>query len=207
MPVIARDFDDTILDIIVAGLRAFETAQAAIDSKDAFFCDREMLRPIPASKLPFVNVYVPTITPDPTQSGTLITCYEALTVNFDLIVRGIEKPTATGVDPIASDQVATRQLSRLKGLVRYWAYALVNATFGLADPNPIRSKKWPRYTMNPERALSLESQIVDGQLAMDIEYEWTPADLQVIRLTDLYATLVNPGHYAPEPGVHEHFGT
>jgi hypothetical protein len=202
MAIIGRSFDDTLLDTIVTKLRAFSTAQAAIDPATAFFVERDFVRPVPAAKIPFVNVYVSTITPDSQQSGTLTLCTESLTVNFDMIVRGLQTPAATGDDPKSSDQVAGRRLAYLKEQVRYALYQLINVTFGLSGA--IKSKKWPRYTANPERALALETQIVDGQWTMDIEYEWKPADSQATALEDLYVTLESDTH-RPKVGVHEHY--
>jgi hypothetical protein len=205
MPIIARSFDDTLLDTLVTKLRAFSAAQAAIDPAAAFFVERDLLRPVPAAKLPMVNIYVSSITPDPTQSGTLTKCSEAMTVNVDCLARGMETPAATGSDPVASDQVVGRRLLYLKEQVRYALYQLINACFGL-NPNPITSKKWPRWTLNPERSLNMEWQLGDGQWQFEIEYTWTPADSQATHLTDLWATLTNPNH-APQPGVHETYGT
>lgn len=205
MAIIARSFDDTLLDVLVSKLRAFSAEQAALDPAAAFHVERDFVRPVPAAKFPLVNLYVASIMPDPTQSGTLTKCSEIATINADLIVRGGENPSATGVDPVASDQVAMRRLYYLKEQVRHALYRLVNVTFGIA-PGAVTSKKWPRWTLNPERALAMETQIADGQFTLDIEYTWTPADSQATALTDLYATLTNT-HDAPEPGVHETYGT
>ncbi len=203
MPIIARSFDDTLLDTIVSKLNAFADAQAAIDSAAHFYVERDRMRPVTAAILPLVNVYVASIAPDPTQSGPLTLCHETATINLDVIVRGVQQPAATGVDPVAADQVAMRKLYYVKEQVRYALYQLVNATFGLTT---IASKKWPRWTVNPERWLAMETMIADGQWTMDIEYEWKPADSQATVLAQLYAVLTNETH-APQPGVLETYGT
>jgi hypothetical protein len=203
MAIIGRSFDDTLLDTIVSKLQAFSDAQAAIDAAARFYVERDMLRPVPAAKLPFVNVYIANILPNPTQSGTLTKCSEAATVTCDLIVRGAEAPAAVAPDPKPSDQVAMRRLYYLKEQVRYALYQLINAEFGYTT-HPITSKKWPRWTLNPERGLALETQIVDGQWSFDIEYVWTPADSQTTHLEDLYITLESDTR-RPKVGVHEHY--
>jgi len=205
MAIIARAFDDTLLDILKAELEAFSAEQAAQDPEAAFYIEREMTRAVPASKLPLVIVYVDSITPDQSMSGARIHCHETALISCDLIVKGMEKTGATGVDPVASDQVAMRRLAYLKEQVRYALYSLVNADFGLG-PGIIATKKWPRWTLFPERTLPIEDQYADGRWQFEIEYEWTPSDAQTTALADLYI-IARPKEFSPVFGIQKQYGT
>ena len=63
MAIITRSPEDIIIDNMVTILREFGDEQSALDNKLGFTVARDMFRPPSQSKVPIVNVWLESITP------------------------------------------------------------------------------------------------------------------------------------------------
>jgi len=176
MPVIGRSLEDLIIDKMVAALVAFSAAQAAIQASVAFFVERDQLRPIERRKIPLVNVWLDTITPE--DASSKMCEQESADINVDCYTRGVEAESAP------SDQDAMLRLYYLKHQVKYALYKLINADFGF-DPGIIARKRWPRFQLFQTDTKMPEEQIVGGRWTVTVEYAWQPEDIATVSLEEL----------------------
>jgi len=176
MPVIDRSLDDLIIDKMVTVLAAFSAEQAAIQASVKFYVERDQLRPIERRKLPLVNIWLDTLTPEDPSTKTCE--QETADINIDCYTRGVEAESAP------SDQDAMLRLYYLKHQVKYALYKLINADFGFGA-GIIARKHWPRFNLFQTDTKMPEEQIVGGRWVVSVEYAWQPEDISTINLEEL----------------------
>lgn len=175
--LLTRSLEDLIIDKMVTALEEFSDEQKAFDSSVAFNVDRDQLRPPTVSQLPFVNIWLDTLTPEEGSSGRASE-QETAEINIDCYARGVETESAP------SDQDAMLRLYYLKHQVKHGLYKLVKADFGLSA-GIIARKRWPRFQLFQTDTKMPEEQIVGGRWTISIEYAWAPEDLPEIVLEEI----------------------
>lgn len=176
MALLTRSLEDLIIDKMVTALEEFSDEQKALDATVGFDVDRDQLRPVAQSQMPFVNIWLDTINPEEGSSGRQSE-QETAEINIDCYTRGIE------TEGTPSDQDAMLRLYYLKHQVKAALYKMINADFGL--PNQIARKHWPRFQLFQSDTKMPEEQVVGGRWTVTIEYAWAPEDLDETTLEEL----------------------
>jgi len=174
MPDIPRDFPDLALDAIVSALAAFSASQSA---PVRFQVSRDRTRLPHQGELPHVNVCLDTDNPEEGHSASRTHLQATVTVNCDCIAKAGE-----GATP--SDEAAASRLHYLRAQVRHGLYKLINADLGFA-PGVLARKAWPRWTAFQKDDGFPEEQIVGGRWTLEIEYAWTPEEIDLTPLTSI----------------------
>ena len=87
-------------------------------------------------------------------------------------------------DTDESDQAAESRLHYLRAQVRHALYKLAQADFGLTGYQ-IARKTWPRWQTFVTEDGKHEEQITGGRLSLEVEYAWTPEEIDLTPLTSI----------------------
>jgi hypothetical protein len=169
--MIGRSLPDLLIDNIVTALRALSTEQAAEDAAVAFKVGRDVVRPVDAADLPFVNVWLDNLEPQGANSSGRLYYQDLVTINVDLFTKGLDTD-CDGLD----DTTAMSRLYYLAEQTRHGLYALTQADFNLVV-GKIGRKRWPRFQLFQNELKMPESEIVGGRWTLEIEYSWMPEDV------------------------------
>jgi hypothetical protein len=188
--LIPQSLDVVIQDKIVEILKNKSDEQSAIDPNVVFYVEKNIMDSIDQEdNFPLVNVWIQTVIPKPENSAKKTFFHDTVSYVFDLYVNGnINDPTKN------PSQVATDRLLYLKEQVRFTLMSLKEVDFGF-PVGTIPRKNPPRWeTFTPEISIS-EKSIVAGRWTFDVEYVYSPEDLELANLkelnvsTDLWAAL------------------
>lgn len=178
MAIISRDFPDLLLDAVVSALEDFRDSEVAQSAAVTFAIERDRLRPLFEADGPTVNVWIDEDLPDEQRSGAREIGHTTVAVNIDLVAM------ARGTDDQRADKAAMTRLHYLRAQVRHGLYALINADFGFGE-GVIAKKNWPRWQTFQTEDKMAEISAPAGRLVMEIEYEWTPEDIDVVPLNQI----------------------
>ena len=168
MADISRSADDIIIDRMVSALAAFSLTQSAAVR---FSTVRDRTRPPSMRDMPMVNIWLDTLTTIREGTTAKLTQQESARINIDCYAKGADT-NSDGLD----DSAAMARLYYLKQQVKHGLYSLINADFGYA-PGIIARKKWPQFTLMPPDLALPETEVVAGRWTLEIEYNWTPEDI------------------------------
>ena len=189
MADITRSADDIIIDRMVSALAAFSLTQSAAVR---FTTVRDRTRPPSMRDMPMVNIWLDTLTTIREGTTAKLTQQESARINIDCYAKGVDT-NSDGLD----DSAAMARLYYLKQQVKHGLYSLINADFGYA-PGIIARKKWPQFTLMPPDLALPETEVVAGRWALEIEYNWTPEDIDGDALDEI---AVNAGLWS---GLYEY---
>jgi hypothetical protein len=168
---IPRSADDIIIDNMVAALQAFAAEQLAEDPAVGFSVERDRVRPPSMRDMPLVVVWLDSLTPQREGSSAKTVSQELARINVDCYARGLDDD-GDGLD----ERAAMARLYYLKEQAKAGLYRLVSADFGL-PAGAIARKRWPSWTLFQNDLKLPESEVVAGRWSVEIEYQWTPEDI------------------------------
>jgi hypothetical protein len=178
MPVIARGFDDILLDRIVDALDDFRNEQVAMDASVGFDVERDRSLPMGLLHLPLVNTWADSIQPE---SGSTRK-YGPMTVriNVDCYTCGV---MAGDTDTDEVDKAISR-LYYLKAQVLHALYDLVNVDFGF-PVGTIAKKTWPTWAPMKGPDNMPETLAVAGRWSFDVTFAYMAEDIPGIALDEI----------------------
>jgi len=194
MPLLARGFDDLLLDNLVTILGAYSTAQLVFDSTVGFKTERDRMTAPNDDELavgPVVNIYVSALNPS---NRTASRDQESATVaiNFDLYAARLEDPSAQG-----GDKKAMARLYYLKEQIKSAIFAKSVYDLGFA-PGIVAAKRWGRFSLSPQPE-GAELWECSGSWSFEVDYAYDPTDIPLNQLTTVSVTAdkSNGGPTAP----------
>jgi hypothetical protein len=179
MAAIPRSADDIIIDNMVTALQAFAAEQVAEDPGVGFSVERDRVRPPSMRDMPLVNIWLESLDPQAQGSSARTVQQELARINVDCYAKGTDED---GDD--LDDATAMARLAYLKEQVKAGLYRLVNSDFGL-PAGTIGRKRWPTWRLFQNDLKLPESEVVAGRWSVEIEYQWTPEDIEGIALAEI----------------------
>lgn len=171
MAAIPRSADDIIIDNMVQALQAFAAEQVAENPDVGFTVERDRVRPPSMRDMPLVNIWLESLDPQTQGSSARTVEQELARINVDCYAKGTDED---GDD--LDDQTAMARLYYLKEQVKAGLYRLVNADFSL-PAGTIGRKRWPSWRLFQNDLKLPESEVVAGRWSVEVEYQWTPEDI------------------------------
>lgn len=176
MADIPRSADDLIIDRMKTALEAFSLTQSA---GVRFRVERDRVRPPSMRDMPLVNIWLESLSPQREGSSGRTTSQELARINVDCYAKGVDTDD-DGLD----DTIAMARVYYLKEQVKFGLFRLVNADFGLAA-GAIGRKRWPSWQLFQNDLKLPESEVVAGRWTVEVEYNWTPEDIEGIALDEI----------------------
>lgn len=176
MPLVARAFDDILIDNILTSLTNFRTEQIVFDPNVYFYIDRDRRRQ--ATQLPLVNVWADGISPE-SRASTRTHIAETVTVNVDCIAAQFSDD-----DIENSDRKAVARLSYLKEQVKQCLYGYLNTDLGF-PVGIIAKKDFPTWSIFKDDGENPESSIIGGKWSFSVTYAWEPQALDLVKLNSI----------------------
>jgi hypothetical protein len=176
MADIPRSTEDIILDRMVTALQAFSASQTIAVR---FSVERDRVRMPSMSDMPLVNIWLDSDTPVREGSSSRLQVQGIARINVDCYAAG-KDDDGDGYD----ESKAMARLYYLKEQTRYGLYSLVNADFGFS-PGVIARKRWPTWQLFQNELKLPETEVVAGRWTLEIEYSWTPQDIEGITLDEI----------------------
>lgn len=180
MPIIARGIDDLLIDAAKSALEVFSAEQAAMDPLVAFSVVRDMTLPPAQGSMPLVNIWLESLAPVNAGSSAKTAEQELARINFDCYARGL-----LADDAEFDDVAAWARLNYLKEQVKHGLYKLISVDFGLGA-GVLARKKWPTWQTFVTDLRLPEESVVAGRWTIEVEYEWTPQDVEGVALDSIF---------------------
>jgi len=179
MELLARSFDDILIDRIKSALSSFAVEQAALDPLVNYKTERDRTAPLDKKDLPHVNVWADGNSPESRGSSARTHSGETVTVNIDCVAGA---KTDDAEVPYGADAMA--RLLYLKAQARFALYRLIHADFGF-PPGVIASKSWPSWSLYKDEAGNPEETIIGGRWTFTITSSWDVEDISGVLLEEI----------------------
>lgn len=196
MTLLARGFDDVLLDNLVTLGTAYSAAQVGLGGAGvAFKIERDRMAAPNDDELaigPIVNCYASAL--NPSASGSSRDQENAtVTVNFDLYVALLAQ-AAIGD---GGDKMAMARLYYLKEQVKAFCFGKSNYDLGFT-PGVVGRHHWGRFSLQPQDQNS-ELWLCAATWSMDVDYSYSPDDIPLTQLTTVSVNVdkANGGPTAP----------
>lgn len=181
MALLARGFDDVLLDHLVTIAEAYAAEQVALDPTVGFAVARDRLVAPSEDELkasPLVIFTVDSVSPS--NSATLQLEAGTVTVWADLYTGARE---ADDDEPWDGDARAMARLYYLKEQVKAALFNLGKRDLGFGMGG-IGTKRWPRFQVFPADQKA-ETWFVAGRLTFDVDFVWAPESPQGVALEEI----------------------
>jgi hypothetical protein len=182
-PLLAAGFDDTLLDNLVEILSDYSTQQVALDDDVGFAAERDRMTAPNGEELangPIVVLYASMSNPAQV-GGSRDKDVSTCTVQVDMYVAELEETNGGG------DKKAMARLYYLKDQVRDALFAKSATDLGF-EPGVVGKKRWGRFQVTPQPVGS-EKWVCAGSWTFEVDYEFTPVDLDMVDLEDVNVTV------------------